>query len=166
MPKTIVPLNTVSDEDAARLMSRLVRDSDTGCLLFTGSRHRTGYGSFRLQGRVAQAHRVSWTIHYGPPPWDKPYVLHTCDVRLCCEPSHLWCGTVADNAIDMAAKWRGTRSKTGLPYGAYFEKKRGCYRAMVRAGGRLHRLGDFPSWAQASAISLYFKNVVLGLTVR
>jgi hypothetical protein len=33
-------------------------------------------------------------------------VLHKCDVRCCCNPDHLFLGTVADNNHDMIAKSR------------------------------------------------------------
>lgn len=41
----------------------------------------------------------------GPIP-DGQYVLHTCDVRHCCNPGHLFLGTYFDNAQDAKAKSR------------------------------------------------------------
>jgi hypothetical protein len=32
--------------------------------------------------------------------------LHRCDVPLCCEPSHLWAGTMSENRRDSQAKGR------------------------------------------------------------
>lgn len=33
-------------------------------------------------------------------------MCHSCDVRRCCNPKHLWLGTRADNNLDRAAKGR------------------------------------------------------------
>lgn len=53
------------------------------------------------------AHRLAWRITYGEP--GDLYVLHTCDVKLCVEPSHLFLGTARDNAADCVAKGRIAR---------------------------------------------------------
>lgn len=78
----------------------------------------TGYGSFGVidvrpedyerTGRRTvnvSAARVAWTIMNGPIP-EGLYVLHTCDIRLCCNPSHLYVGTAKDNVADMMRKGR------------------------------------------------------------
>jgi hypothetical protein len=39
-------------------------------------------------------------------------VCHTCDVRHCCNPAHLWLGTSADNTADMLAKGRKVVTRT------------------------------------------------------
>jgi hypothetical protein len=49
---------------------------------------------------------VSWELHFGPIPSDKPNVLHHCDNRLCVNPVHLWVGTKGSNNRDKAAKGR------------------------------------------------------------
>ena len=36
-------------------------------------------------------------------------VCHSCDVRACVNPRHLWTGTILDNVQDMDAKGRSNR---------------------------------------------------------
>jgi hypothetical protein len=67
-----------------------------------------GYGSFAYpppRGHTELAHRVAWFLTYGewPPLW----ALHSCDVRRCVRPSHLFNGDNQANMDDMWAKGRG-----------------------------------------------------------
>ncbi len=62
-----------------------------------------GYGRLRVGRRMILAHRYSWELHNGPIPADM-CVLHSCDVRSCIRPDHLFVGTKLDNSDDMIAK--------------------------------------------------------------
>jgi len=65
-----------------------------------------GVGGRRKNGgRTEKAHRVAWMLTFGPIA-DGLNVLHSCDNPLCCNPSHLFLGTLADNTADMVAKGR------------------------------------------------------------
>jgi hypothetical protein len=81
--------------------------NERGCRLWTGSQFDDGYGSLKSEnGRsLIRAHRKAWEFTYGPIP-DGMKVCHTCDVHLCCEPTHFFLGTTADNNADMMAKGR------------------------------------------------------------
>jgi hypothetical protein len=86
------------------------RVDDSGCWLWTGSLNHLGYGYLGRRtedGRrkTIMAHRASYEHHTGPIPEGK-VVCHTCDVRNCINPAHLWIGTQADNMADMQAKGR------------------------------------------------------------
>lgn len=65
-----------------------------------------GYGRLRFAGGFHLAHRVAWTLTFGPIP-DGRKVLHRCDTPLCCNPQHLFLGDDALNASDREAKGRG-----------------------------------------------------------
>ena len=91
-----------------RLESRLRQDSLTGCLIWTGTVDRRGYGKIGAGGRGGKslaAHRVAWEFANGPIP-DGAWVLHRCDVPACCNPSHLFLGDSAANVADMVSKGR------------------------------------------------------------
>lgn len=84
---------------------RNVKRSDT-CWLWTAGRFENGYGQFSApEFSETRAHRVSYRLSVGPIPEDL-YVCHSCDVKLCVNPAHLWLGTNQDNQLDALAKGR------------------------------------------------------------
>lgn len=61
---------------------------------------------WRARYRTPQkAHRVAWELTHGAIA-DGLFVLHKCDVPLCCNPQHLFLGTQLDNLRDASAKGR------------------------------------------------------------
>ena len=56
------------------------------------------------------SHRIAWVIHNGKIPKGL-CVLHHCDNPSCCNPKHLFVGTVRDNNIDCALKDRYSSAK-------------------------------------------------------
>lgn len=83
-------------------------DKTETCWLWIGGKDNGGYGTIAYKGRTQKAHRVSWEIALGAIPEDL-MVLHTCDVRNCVNPQHLFLGTQTDNMRDMVSKgrWNG-----------------------------------------------------------
>lgn len=82
-----------------------IRDTDQ-CWHWTAARTPDGYGSFgirRLQHTTIPAHRLAWLLVHGPIA-ENLFVCHACDVPSCCNPSHLFLGTVRDNALDASKK--------------------------------------------------------------
>jgi HNH endonuclease len=84
------------------------------CWLWTGQIISYGYGHFSYQGRPVRAHRFAYKTAIGPIPPGK-LVCHTCDVRHCVNPKHLYLGTFTDNNRDTVRRCRNkpwNRNKT------------------------------------------------------
>jgi hypothetical protein len=91
-----------------RLREKYRVNPATGCWEWTASLKRNGYGQIGVRTpkpTMLDAHRASWIAHRGPIP-RKMQVLHTCDVKACVNPDHLWLGTQKDNVRDMFDKGR------------------------------------------------------------
>jgi hypothetical protein len=86
---------------------------ENGCYLWQGTiNNSTGYGIVSVMGRLYGVHRLAWQFANGPIP-EGMVVCHKCDVCACCNPDHLFIGTLRDNALDMCAKGRNARGEDG-----------------------------------------------------
>lgn len=80
-------------------------EPNSGCWLWLGPLSGSGYGRMTINKKGVQAHRVAWEINNGKIP-DGLFACHTCDVRCCVNPAHLFLGTQSDNLQDMVNKKR------------------------------------------------------------
>jgi hypothetical protein len=95
----------LTSSDIKRFWSKVGPMDENGCQPWTGSRDRKGYGRLNIQRVPELAHRIAWTIVYGPIP-EEICVLHRWDNPPCCAIRCLFLGTKADNTADMVAKGR------------------------------------------------------------
>jgi len=95
----------MDESSISRFWSKVERRGASECWLWRGCLNKGGYGRFDSR---RTAHRISWEIHFGEITGGAS-VCHSCDVRNCVNPSHLWLGTYADNMADMDAKGRRSR---------------------------------------------------------
>lgn len=130
-----------------------------GCWLWVGAHGR--YGQFQLEGEPhgkIYAHRASYQIHVGSIPRDV-HVLHTCDVRECVNPAHLFLGTHLDNMRDAATKGRLHAPR---PSGRKVTDEQVAEMVALRAAGAL--LADIA--AQYGVTKAFVSQVVRGLRRR
>ena len=72
-----------------------------------------GYGKFCLKYKQVMAHRLSYCLSNNISLDDikDTYVLHKCDNRKCCNPYHLFLGSLKDNMQDCLSKGRFANKK-------------------------------------------------------
>ena len=77
----------------------------SGCWIWIGCISQRGYGNLS-GGRYA--HRVFYQAYKGDIPYGK-MVCHSCDVRCCVNPDHLFTASHRENVLDAIVKDRYKR---------------------------------------------------------
>lgn len=99
------PKSPINETLAQRLARYITRAGEQECWEWNGFKNTLGYGRAWWRGTLYLAHRLAWIEANGPIPADMK-VLHRCDNPPCCNPTHLFLGTDADNARDRDRKGR------------------------------------------------------------
>jgi hypothetical protein len=91
--------------------SMLIKNDTTGCINWSGSKDKNGYGLFSNgQGNDARVHRIAYRIAFGEIPEGK-IVRHKCDNPCCCNIDHLELGDVKTNNQDRVKRGRSNNGE-------------------------------------------------------
>lgn len=105
MRNTFAVLPDLTPEQITRFYT-WVRIDPNGCWIWQGKAFIDGYGVTSIASRAPNlTHRMAYKIAYHQDPLEQ-IVCHSCDVRACCNPLHLFLGSRSDNAQDALRKGR------------------------------------------------------------
>lgn len=119
MPKNdCKPLPPLSAEDIASFWNKVEVRGPDECWPWYRPHPKTGYGQFPVKDngikRMLRPNRIALFLHTGIDPFPL-LACHSCDTRYprgdisyrrCCNPTHLFPGTSADNSAHMATHER------------------------------------------------------------
>lgn len=87
-------------------------EKEGGCWVWRGAYSGNGDPAFSIQGETIAAHRVAFIIWSGPIP-DKLFVVRSCPLPICVNPTHLELKTISEV---MLGRPRATHCKRGHEY--------------------------------------------------
>lgn len=82
-----------------------------GCWIWEGTKLDNGYGQISIEGKRFSPHRLAWQFVNGEIP-EGMFICHSCDVRSCINPEHLFLGSSDDNINDMISKNRNVKHES------------------------------------------------------
>jgi len=80
-------------------------NTSTGCWEWKGSQATGGYVQMKINKKCVLVHRLSYELHKGEIT-EGLQINHTCDVKHCVNPEHLYEGTQSDNMKDRSRRNR------------------------------------------------------------
>jgi len=127
--------------------ARVQRKRPDDCWEWQGAKTSSGYGNLSWGGQHVQAHRVAYLLSYGGIAPEtkfrqvgvakryKRFVLHRCDNRACCNPAHLFLGSMRANLLDAYSKGRKTQPRSAHANAKLAPMQVRDIRAAYNAGG-------------------------------
>ena len=113
-----MPRGTPNDTEVLqhRFWRKVERHSADECWPWLGYKILSGHGLTSHQSTPTLASRKAWLLTNGPIP-EGLCVNHRCDNPACCNPSHMYLGTRADNMVDLWTKRpAASRALSGHPF--------------------------------------------------
>lgn len=107
-----------------KFWTRVLRKSPDECWEWQGALTSSGYGNLTWDGVHVQAHRVAFALSIGGIALEtgfrvegkakryRRFVLHKCDNRRCCNPAHLFLGSMSTNQKDAYSKGRKVQPRS------------------------------------------------------
>lgn len=97
-------------KNTADIFWQKVEKTET-CWLWRGWTINSGYGMLSWNNKKILAHRLAWQLTHNSIIPVKMDICHTCDVKLCCRPDHLYLGSRSENNLDIVhrGRWRGNQ---------------------------------------------------------
>jgi hypothetical protein len=140
----------MADLTAERARELLDYDPGTGVLTWKASGKAAsavpgsrGYLTIRLRGKLRKQHRVAWLLTHGEWPGDIDHINGVkADNRLC----NLREVTKSQNARNVGISWANTSGFKGVSW----DKRSRRWQALIRAEGRLKKLGTFATREEAA----------------
>ena len=98
---------TIQIDDLPEKLRKNIQIARQDCWIWRGSRDRGGYGVVFFEKRNWRVHRLTYTLCNGFIPQGS-LLMHSCDIRNCCNPEHLTPGSTYQNSADAITKGRAT----------------------------------------------------------
>lgn len=141
----------------ARFWSKVdVRRSMSDCWPWTAST-ANGYGHMKHKGQMFRSNRICWEIVNEELLGDRQ-ALHTCDNKLCCNPSHIYAGTAAQNSADVHVRSRRDTNKLSIREVTEIRRRLNLGEPVAEVAdafgierGHAHRIKRRKSWRYAEA---------------
>lgn len=130
---------------------------ESQCWVWTAAHIRKppeGHGTFRINGRLVLAHRVSYEWHKGPIPHGL-MIDHRCRNRSCVNPDHLRIATSKQNNENR--RGANSNSASGMR-GVWWDKNTNGWRAEVWHNRQKHYAGFFRTKEEAEVAAIKKRN--------
>lgn len=145
---------------SVRLRNSFLPEPNSGCWLWTGTVDRDGYGRVGVSGKSVEAHRAMYELEVGEII-EGMHVCHSCDVRCCVNPEHLWLGTNQQNNADKISKGRQAKGERNGTAKLTTEKVREIRASRKSNNALSQEYGVVPSVIQAIRSGKLWRQVQL-----